>query len=84
MLQKRQAMYNVNIEACSPNYCCCGKVISIAYSECMSVALAMRQVKWMRCIIMQSGVCLALPYFATLSHKWHNFGKHLLNIECVF
>ena len=73
MLQKRQAMYNVNIEACLHNHCCCGKAISIAYSECMSVALVMQHVKWMRCIILQSGECLAIPYFSTLSQTWHNF-----------
>ena len=26
----------------------------------------------------------ALPYFSTLSHKWHDFRKTLLNIEFVF
>ena len=32
------------------NHCCRGKTISITYSECVSVALAIEHVKRMRCI----------------------------------
>ena len=36
------------------------------------------------CHIFQSVAYLALPYFSTLSHKWHDFRKNVLNIKCVF
>jgi len=39
VVQARQCTYKRNIEACSFNRYCCGKAISITYSECVSVAL---------------------------------------------
>jgi hypothetical protein len=33
--------------------------------------------------VLLSIACPDLPYFSTLSHKWHNFWKNLLNIQCV-
>jgi len=35
-------------------------------------------------IISPSVTCLALPYFSTLSNKWHDFRKKLLKMKCVF
>jgi hypothetical protein len=40
-----------NNEARSRNHCCRGKGISIAYSECVSVALVILQAKRLRLII---------------------------------
>jgi hypothetical protein len=40
-----------NIEARSRNHCCRGKAISITYSECVSVALAIQHAKRMRRIV---------------------------------
>jgi len=32
-------MYKRNIQARSRDHCCCGKAVSIVYSQCVSVAL---------------------------------------------
>jgi len=75
----RQAMYILlNTEAWSRNHCWCGKGISIRYSECVPVALVIQHAKHMHFIILSSVACLALLHHPTLSHKWHNFWKKVL------
>jgi len=73
--------YNVTWER-SRNRCCRGKAINITYAECLSVAVIQHAMR-MCPIILSSVACLVLPYFPTLSHKWHDFRKRLLNIKSV-
>jgi hypothetical protein len=74
-----------NIEARSRNHCCRGKAVSIKYSECVSVFLLKLSdtqiASFLGGIILSYVVCLALPYFSTLSHKRHDFRKIKLNIK---
>ena len=67
---------------------CCGKAISIIYSECVcvSVALVTQDAKRMHHIILSSVACPALPYFFFPHYliKGLIFVNTLLNIKCVF
>ena len=70
----RQTMYvQRNTEARWRNRCCIGKAISIAYSECVFVALFIQHAMRMRPVILSSVECPALLYLSTLSHKRHDF-----------
>jgi len=66
-----------NIEGISPNHCCCGKVISIIYSQCVSVALITQHAERIRPVVLSSAVYLAVQYFPTLSHKRHDFRENV-------
>jgi hypothetical protein len=62
-----------NSVARSRNQCCSGKVISITYSEFVSVALVIQLANAMHPIILLSVACLVLPFFPTLSHTKKKF-----------
>jgi hypothetical protein len=55
------------------NHCCSGKIISVAYSECVFVALVTQHTKRMRRIILSSVACPAVQYVSILSYKQARF-----------
>jgi hypothetical protein len=54
-------------------YCCRGKAVSIAYSECVFVVLLIQHTKHMSCFTWSSVACPGLSYFFTLYYKRDNF-----------
>jgi hypothetical protein len=61
------------------------KAISIPYSECVCVcvALVIQHAMSMRRILLSSVPCLGLPYFYISSHKEQGF-REKMNINYVF
>ena len=47
------------------------------FSGCMSVALGIQHARSMRRITLSPLTCPALPYFATLPHKRHDYGEKI-------
>jgi len=72
-------MYRSYIEMRSRNHSCHGKTTSVTYSECESVALVIQHAKRMRLIVLLNVARLAVPYFSTLSHKFYNFRKNVID-----
>jgi len=70
-------LYKRNIKALSPNHCCRWKSISITYSECVFLNLAIKHAIWML-RIMSCAVLLAVPYFSTLSHIRNDILKYCI------
>jgi hypothetical protein len=63
-------------EGRSPNHCCRGNVISITYSECVSVAVGIQRAMHMRRIILSSVAFRNAQYFSRFSHKDTIFGEN--------
>ena len=71
-----------NTGARSCNHYCCVKAKIIPYSECVSVALGTLHAMRMPRIV--SVACPAVQYFSTLSHKWHDLRKIVIEHKmCV-
>jgi hypothetical protein len=66
-------MYKRNTEARSRNHLYHGKLISIIYSDCVSVALIIQHAKRMCRVILSSVISLAVSCFSTLFHKRYDF-----------
>jgi hypothetical protein len=82
--QERQYTDTRYIQARSRNHCCCGKAISITYSECVFVALVTQHAMRMRRVTLSCVACLTLPRFSTLSHKQHDFLKKVIQLKmCI-
>jgi hypothetical protein len=70
-----QATYVLrDTEACVRNCCCRGKMISITYSECVSVDLVIQHIKCMHRIVSSSVASSAVPYFCILPDEVTIFG----------
>ena len=74
------AKRHIQVRSCNP--CCCGKAISITYSECMLVALVNQHAIRMRSTVMWSA--WPLQYFFPLYLiNGTIFKEKLLNTKCV-
>jgi len=66
-----------NIVTCSCNHCC-GKAISVTYSECVSVALVIQYAMRMGRVILPCVARTAVPYCSTLSGKRQDYREKKL------
>ena len=65
------------------NHCCHGKSISIQHYKFVCLYSCLSYPPHKTYVPYPCVASLAAPYFSTLSHKWHDFRKNVLNIKCV-
>jgi len=70
-----------NTGALSCSHCCCGEASSVTYSECVFVALVIRDA--MRRIMLLPVACLAVQYISKIVSKIARLKKMLLNTKCL-
>jgi len=86
-MQARQTVYlQCNIEACSCNYCCCVKAVSITHFDCVSVCVHWLSGMQSICTILY---CHLWPVwlYSIFPHCLINgviFGNKLFSIKCAF
>jgi hypothetical protein len=61
-----------NTEALSRYFCCHKEATSIAYSECMFIALVVQHAMRVHRNILSTAARPDVPYFSTLSYKRHD------------
>ena len=71
-----------NIKARSRSHCYGGKVISITYSKCVSVALVIQYATRMRRIVICSPLA-EMCFFFQISHKLQDFPKNVTEHKIV-
>jgi hypothetical protein len=69
--QERHCTYKHNIKALLHNHCCCGKAISITYSECVPIVL-----------FIQHAMCTSILYCHL--RRWNNFRKQPMEAKMCF
>ena len=80
----RQAVWiQRNNEMRSCKYCRSGKAISIAYCECLFVALGIQHASRIRHIILYCATCLVGPCFCTLLRKQQDLRDRSYGQQCV-
>jgi len=72
------------MEARSRYYCYRAKIVNITYSECVSVVLGVTHSNRMDSVILSPVAYMFRPHFSTLSQKWQDFWKKIIETGVFF